>query len=386
MKCLSQLAERYVGEEQFGSIEWMVALDGAPWQAGLVDRSGRAPADAPIYRIYSMTKPVIALAAMRLVERNRIRLSDPLSAYLPPFAGMEVLDSDGNRSRAHQPIKLVHLLSHTAGLSYGFITSCPVGRIYRDLDLNDPGSSLADICDRLSQTPLAFEPGTDWKYSMSFDVMARVLEVATGKPLADVIAAEVSGPLGLEDTGFHVPDDKRHRVAQMYGTDRFDDIFDPQVWPEGLVETSHDAFYPADRPDFARGGIGLFSTAGDYMKIARAIASGLAADGSPFLSEAARQTMLANRAPERSFPLTVEALVFAGYGWNFIGRMVRDLGSVESPTTLGEYGMSGAASTYFWIDRENNSIGIVMAQHLGAKVPLGDDMRVAAYADIAGLT
>ncbi len=199
-------AQRHVENGAFASIEWLVERDGKTWQRGTVGMADplnnvELP-DNPIYRIYSMTKPVISAIAMMLIEEGRLHLANPLAAYVPGFAGSEIVEKDGSRRKSRTPINIAHLMTHTSGLSYGFLPGCPVAKLYREARLTDNTVPLKDLVESLAGYPLAFEPGSQWRYSVATDVLARVVEIVEGKPLQQVVRDRIISPLGLKDTDY----------------------------------------------------------------------------------------------------------------------------------------------------------------------------------------
>ncbi len=380
---VAQRAEGHVASGAFSGIEWAVTQGGAPFcegRAGLANAlSGREMAEVPIYRIYSMTKPIVSAVAMMLVEEGKLRLIDPVAAYLPKFAGMKVVE--GGAERAPRTMMTVeHCLSHRAGLSYSFLHgSCDVAKRMVGEDLFAENYSLEEICDRLVAYGLAFDPGTSWNYSTGTDVIGRIIEIIEGKPLQDVLAERVFRPLGLSDTGFSVAPSEQHRVMSMFGTANIDNLFDFESGPQKLTPVdSIEAGYPLNNPNYARGGLGLYSTLPDYMKVARFLSDGLA-QGNVLLGRKAVEMLWADRIPDTQKPMMLGPVALWGYGYSLAGRCMSEPRLAMGFSSAGEIGWAGAASTYFWIDPVEDLIGVVMAQYLGSKVPLGDDMRNAVY-------
>ena len=229
----------------------------------------------------------------------------------------------------------------------------------------------------IASLPLAFEPGTGWRYSVATDVLARVIEVVEGKPIRQVVAERVIDPLGLADTGFSVADPSR--LMPMFGNGNLDDIMNFEPGPQKLVPTDVTDMYPCDDPEFGRGGYGLFSTIDDYMQIAEFLSSGRTADGNVLLSRKAVELMWTNRIPAAQMPLMIGPVALAGYGFTLAGRVMLDPGLGFWMTSPGEFGWSGAASTFFLVDPVEDVILVVMSQFLGSKIPLADDMRNAIF-------
>jgi len=376
-------AKALVEQGAFSGIEWLIHRGDEPWargRAGQLDAVAGTPMpEKPLYRIYSMTKPIVSVAALMLMERLKLRLFDPVAAYLPKFAQKQVLDPDGTTRQMRGMMIIEHLLTHRAGLSYGFLIDCPVGQRYTELDIMSGSVSLAEMIDRIAEEPLAFDPGTNWRYSVATDVVARVLEVIEGKPIAAILKELIFDPLGMTDTGFMVPESERHRVMGMFGEGDLNRIMIFAPPPQTLRPADVSKTYPTDNPDFGRGGHGLFSTLDDYMKFVRLLKTGCAPNGDRLLSRKTMQMIARNRIQPEIMPIAIGPLVLAGYGYGLTGRVMLDTGAVYGLTSQGEWGWAGAASTYFWVDPEEDVEGVVMSQYLGSIIPLGDDIRVAAY-------
>ena len=342
--------------------------------------TGREMADHPIYRIYSMTKPIVSAVAVMLMEEGKLRLGTPVAAILPEFSAMEVLEENGTRRKAATVMTLDHLLTHRSGLSYGFLDDCPVGQIYAaEAGRLWEGAELGPVISRYAELPLAFDPGAEWRYSIATDVVGRILEVVEGKPLGQILGERVFEPLGLTDTGYVVPESERGRVMAMFGEANIDETLAARSGAQQLTPVEDIPGYPMDDPAFARGGHGLFSTLQDYVRIARFLADGKADDGTALVSRKGIEALWANRIPDGLYPMRLGPISLAGYGYGLGGRVMIKPGEFAGFSTVGECGWAGAASTYFWIDPAEDLIGVVMTQYLGSTIPLGDDMRNAVY-------
>ena len=380
---MQRIAEGYVGAKLFAGIEWQVDVGGSTLSEG---RVGSADGDAlpipdqAIYRIFSMTKPIVSVLALQLVEQGRLRLYDMVAQYDERFAQMTVLGADGSISPAQRPITVENLLTHRAGFTYEFLHGCHIAQYYRDHEINaNGGRSLDEMMGVLSQLPLAFQPGTEFRYSVSIDVLAHVIERATGERLDQLLQTYLFGPLGMEDTGFTVSADKLSRLMPMFGADILDGSPPLEMRPQVLTPLNLESMYPVEAQTFLRGGLGLYSTTNDYMAFARMLLTGTAPDGSVLISRKMLEALRANRIPEQQLPLKIGPNVLAGYGWGLIGRVHLGPGQGMSLSSGGEFGWAGAATTYFWVDPTEDMIGVVMTQYLGSALPLSDDMRTAAY-------
>lgn len=380
-KRLHQVAQRNIDEGLFASIEWQVAKGGRLLNEGAVVADGldwQLPTD-PIYRIYSMTKPIVSMMGALLMERCQLNLFTPLRAILPEFATLEVLRADGTREKA-SPITVEQLFTHRAGFSYNFIPDCPVSELYHaDGLMNDGSCSLEEFAHRAAKFPLASQPGERWHYSIATDILARVIEVVAGRPLGDLLQAEIFDPLNMTDTQFYVAESERHRLMPMYGRS-LDDILKAPDAATPLKKIDVDDAYPFDRPDtFARGGHGLFSTTSDYMRFARFCITGQTAVGVPLVSRKMLDFMWANRLSDKQLPYWLGPFPSPGYGFNLMGRVMMDPGQAISLTSMGEGGWGGAAATYYWVDRAEDFTGVVMTQNLGSLTAMRTDMMAAAY-------
>ena len=383
---LQEVADGYTQSKSCAGIAWQVEKSGetiAQGASGTSDEAGKAPlTDDGIFRIYSMTKPIVSVMALILIQRGQLRLSDFVMQFIPAFANTEVLCAGGTEPQMH-PVTIEDLLTHRSGISYDFVPDCPVGKRYLEADLlNSVKYSLAEFADVIAGFPLAFQPGTQWRYSYSTDVLARVLEVVSGQTLDILLKENIFAPLGMGETGFYVPDDKQHRLQPLFGFETIDLSFEVPP-PHDLVLLDGEAIYPSHPGhDVLRGGLGLYSTCADYIKFATMLLSGKLSDGTSLISPAMYQLMLANRIPESQMPLEIGPMTFPGYGFNLIGRVMQDLGRAMSLTAVGEFGWEGAAGTYFWVDPKNALVGVVMTQFLGTYLPMREEMRAAVYANL----
>ena len=333
---------------------------------GYRDVAAGLPAEpGTLFRIYSMTKPVTAVAAMVLYERGDIELSDPVTRFLPAFAQMRVCTGGPAgppvTEPAARPVTLWHLLTHTAGLTYGFHRAHPVDALYRQAghDIEAPaGCALAQACETWARLPLLFQPGTEWNYSVATDVLGRVVEIVSGQSLGDFCAGQIFGPLGMPDTTFTVPQRDRPRLAQLY-----------RITAAGLTpdDTLAATVTQAGRGHF--GGGGLVSTTGDYLRFAGMLLRQGTLDGVRILSPQTVRFMLRNHLPGgqdlRSYgrPMNAESPL-GGVGQGLGVSVVLDPVRAGYPTSAGEAGWGGAASTVFWVDPAQDLVVVFMTQAL----------------------
>ena len=170
-----------------------------------------------IFRIYSMTKPIVSVALMQLHEQGEFHLNDPIAPYAPMFENLEVINSDGSREGA-KPITFWHVLTHTSGMSYGFLNDHPAEPLYRDAELFDRELTLEGMMKRIGQLPLRFQPGADWNYSVATDVVGYLVQVIADQPLGDYLHKHIINPLGMEDTSYEISEDKLSRLTSLYGS------------------------------------------------------------------------------------------------------------------------------------------------------------------------
>ncbi len=338
--------------------------------AGFQDKDeGKPMALDSIFRIYSMTKPLVSVAAMMLVEDGKIQLSEPVSKFLPAFKGQQVSvarpDSEFARITyanvpADREIIVQDLLRHTAGLAYGEITlNTPVRDAYTKAGLYQPGVRDYDVRDltpaeeveRLAKAPLAHQPGTVWEYSLAVDLLGRVVEAASGKRLADFLAERLFEPLKMPDTGFWVPGAKSGRVAQPLAVDF------ASGQPIKVIDVSK-------QPNNDSGGAGGVSTAADYLRFAQMLLNGGQLDGRRVLSRTTVSLMTSDHLGSRiAAPVTPSELLLGTPGYTFgLGFAVRQGGGVAGvPGSPGEFMWAGYAGTYFWVDPKEELVAVFMS-------------------------
>ena len=305
-----------------------------------------------IFRIYSMTKPVTSVAAMMLYEEGAFDLRDPVSRFIPSFAGQRVFRSGTAlrpvTSPAGEPVRIWHLLTHTAGLSYGFLHQHVVDEIYRAAGFEwgyPRGMDLAACCDTWAAMPLLFEPGTAWNYSVATDVLGRIVEIVSGQPLDRFFAERIFEPLGMTDTGFGVGPDDAGRLAALY-----------VAGPSGRA-VRNDAMgdWARRRAAFHSGGGGLVSSARDYHAFTKMLLGGGQLDGTRLLAGRTVRYMTRNHLPGGADLETFgrpgfseSSLAGVGFGLGF--AVVEDPVSTKSASSVGEFSWGGAATTSFWVD------------------------------------
>jgi CubicO group peptidase (beta-lactamase class C family) len=372
-----------------GRLAYVSGYGSRDLEAGLPVETGT------LWRIYSMTKPVTSVAAMILYEEGAFELNDPVSRFIPSFDGVRVY-AGGSDVRpltvpATEPVRIWHLLTHTSGLTYGFHRAHPVDARYRaaGFDVGWPqGMDLARCCDAWAAEPLLFQPGTEWNYSVSTDVLGRVVEVASGRRLDEFFADRIFGPLGMTDTGFWVDEDDMGRLAALYT-------------PEGgvpgsparrLDQMARVAHHP---PRMLSGGGGLISTAADYhrftqMLLDRPGSPGGELDGARLLGPRTLAYMTRNHLPGgadlETFgrPLNAEA-PFRGVGFGLGFAVVIDAAAGKALTSEGEYSWGGMASTAFFADPANELTVCFFTQLMPSSAyRIRPQLRQLVYQALAG--
>ena len=389
---IAPVMESYVDERGVVGISSLIARHGRIVHAerfGFQDREAGIPmADDTIFRIYSMTKPIVATALMMLHEQAEFQLEQPVLKYLPRFAKTRVLGAGGELVDQRRPMTIQDLLTHTSGLTYDFMVDNEAAAMYRETRLmNDATRSLAEVIDVLADIPLSSQPGERWHYSVGIDVAARLIEVLADQPLGDFLAERIFEPLGMVDTGFGVDDAKLDRLSAMYG---LPDLVGRDYTAEDLVAAALDGFneridvsetYPADTPEvYQRGGVGLFSTIADYHRFAQMLAdNGRAPDGRQLIGRKTLELMHRNHVPPELLPYEIMGLPNPGMGFGLGSRVLLDCGRFAGTGSDGEYGWAGAAKTYYWVDPTEDLVGVFMSQYMtGVQLP-DRDFRSLVY-------
>jgi CubicO group peptidase (beta-lactamase class C family) len=334
------------------------------------------------FRIYSMTKPITAVAAMQMYEEGAFALKDPVSRFIPAFADLRIYQggpaSDPVTAPASGPVRLWHLLTHTAGLTYGFHYAHPVDAAYRAAGFEwvaPEGRDLADCCEAWAGLPLLFEPGTEWNYSVASDVLGRVIEVVSGQPLDRFLDERVLRPLGMTDTGFWVEGPAAAKLAALYGP----------APDGGVVRNDQLGGHALRRPDCLAGGGGLVSTAADYHRFTQMLLGGGQLDGVRLLGTRTVRYMARNHLPGGADLETFGRRLFAettfdgvGYGLGF--AVLLDPVANKVLSTPGELAWGGAASTFFWVDPAEELTAIFLTQLLPSSTyPLRSELRQLVY-------
>ncbi|HVS68441.1 MAG TPA: serine hydrolase domain-containing protein [Mycobacteriales bacterium] len=345
--------------------------------------AGRAVETDTLWRIYSMTKPITSVAVMMLYERGAFELTDPISRWIPEFAEPRVYVS-GSAAKAvtvpaTEPIRVWHLLTHTAGLTYGFHHVDVTDEIYRNAGFEfgvSKGLDLAGAVAGWASLPLAFNPGTEWLYSVATDVLGRLVEIWSGQTLDDFFATEIFGPLDMTDTGFYVPESEHGRLAALYA-----------MAPTLKEKVRHDVFGEAFKhpPKWLSGGGGLVSTSRDYTHFAQMLLRGGELDGARLLSPRTVRYMSQNHLPGGADLESFGRPLFAETRYDGVGFGL-GLAVTESPVahkvlaSPGESYWGGMASTAFWVDPVEDITVVFMTQLMPSSTyPIRPQLRQLVY-------
>lgn len=359
--------QAFVDRREAGGIVTLVAREGKVVDvhaSGFQDVESKTPMRPDsIFRIASMSKPITSVAIMMLYEEGRLQLTDPVSRFIPAFKNLRVMEGEGATVAARRMINIRDLLTHRSGITYGFLNGGAVGNTYRKEGVTDgltaTDMTLEQAIDKLAAQPLMSQPGAAWNYSLSTDVLGRVVEVASGKPYDVFLRERIFTPLGMTDTSFEVPDAKWSRVVTVYSPESAGGIR-PMKDPESFGNTvmSPIAYYKPPKKYFS-GGAGLTSTARDYAKFALMLLGGGALDNVRLLSPKSIELMTANHTSD----LPGGGLLLgpgSGFGLGF--RVTTDLAPTQALGSTGMYGWSGIYGTVFWVDPKERLVAIMMVQ------------------------
>ena len=336
-----------------------------------------------IVRMYSMTKPLATVAAMMLYEEGRFQLDDPIARVLPCFGSMRVFSGGGlgrfDTVPAERDITFRDLMTHTAGLTYGFIDAHPVDAMYRanGIDFQTSGAALGELVERAAALPLIAQPGRAWNYSIATDVLGHLVAVLSGQRFEEFLQRRVLEPLGMVDTGFFVPAEKLGRFAACYTPGRTGGLF--------LADDPPSSIFAAARP-IASGGGGLCSTLADYLRFCRMLLHKGELDGVRLLGRKTVELMTVNHLggdmAAMGMPrFSKSSYVGIGFGLGF--SVMLDPAKAQILGSPGEFAWGGAASTSFWIDPAEAMIVIMLTQLLPSSAyPLRRELRVLSYAAV----
>ncbi|MFL6735265.1 MAG: serine hydrolase domain-containing protein [Sphingomicrobium sp.] len=364
LRKMEDYVQKFVDDGKFAGLTTLVARHGKIVESKTYGRMsvGGPPMRADtIFRIYSMTKPVTGVALMILLEEGKFRLDDPITRFLPEFKDLKVMtgvDESGDPvlEDAKRPPTIRELMSHTAGYGYGLSADSPADKVYRaNAALQAP--NMDEFIRRASKLPLVYQPGTSFQYSIAVDIQGALVERISGQKFGDFLQQRIFGPLKMVDTGFHVPGQKRARLAGLYNgvkAGRLQDATTVFGWP--MVD-------PTKPAGLESGGAGLYSTTMDYARFCQMLLNGGELHGARILSPASVALMATNHEPKEA--LDKGAGGFSGarsFGLDF--EVLNDPAAAGSLAGKGTFAWGGAAGTWFWIDPTNDVIFVGMVQRL----------------------
>lgn len=375
---LNSLMQRYIDEGKLASIVAVISHGGETVMMdafGVLDTETEVPtAPDSLFRIYSMTKPITSVGLMTLYEEGKFELDDPVAKHLPAFERTEVYDRTAEDGEivsvpCAQPMTIRHLMTHTAGLSYGWRPDAPVDDLYRKYGVNAPDVDIEEMTRRIGRMPLVYQPGTQWQYSLAVDVQGHLIEALSGQKFDAFLQSRIFDPLGMADTGFSVPEGKRDRFTSNYGpaggmgTQIFQTERKSSDGPIERIDQPGSSTYDAP-PKFLSGGGGLVSSAPDYLAFATMLKNKGELNGARVLKIETVELMTQNHIPEALVPIGLEGLYLKGTGFG-LGFSVRlDDADQKLPGSKGDYGWGGAASTDVFISPEDDLIGIFLTQFM----------------------
>ena len=326
-----------------------------------------------LYRVWSMTKPVVSLATMQLVEKNYLSLHDTIDRYLPQFREVKILNKNASNISetyiSNNIPTISQLLKHTAGFTYNSSDNL-IGQEYEKKKIFLPGdTSLEEEIDKIAQLPLLFDPGLHWHYSVSVDILARILEVITKDKLINILKENIFNPLDMHSTNFFIEEDQnKDLVETLEFSKKNNKIQNLSFDTRKLINY----FYPLNNQEYSRGGHGLFSTADDYSKFAHMLINGKNTSGKQLISFETLNNMRSNQIDTGLFPLEITSVNtikdnnyindLNGYGWGLGFRVLMNNTENNRYGQIGEFGWSGYASTYFLVDHKNHISAVLMMQ------------------------
>ncbi len=367
--------QQHIDDKELAGVVGLIARRGkiAYFETlGMRDREAARPMEEDtLFRIYSMTKPITSVAVMMLYEEGRFYLGDEVSKYIPALANLDVMmestdPETGEKSFRLKPsekdMTVQDLLRHTSGLTYGIFGSTKVDEMYKKAGIAD--GTVEDMVEKLGILPLMHEPGTEWHYSVSTDVLGRLVEVLSGVSFDQFLQERIFKPLGMDDTAFYIPQEKVDRLAAMYHIDE-----------EKKLQRGDEDEAADSKPTFLSGGGGLFSTTEDYLKFCQMMLNGGELNGVRILS---RKTVeLMTRDHMVGISTAVDDVDGQGFGLGF--AVCLDPAQKSAVDSVGTYHWGGAAHTRFWIDPEEEFIGVFMVHIFNPQRDYQEQFRILSY-------
>ncbi len=378
-KELNNLFQSIISKNYFQGIQWIIQKQNKLYKGkvGCMDLKTKEDIhENTIYRIWSMTKPIIALATIILLEKKKIKLNDPIEKYLNSAKNLKVLNKDNDKVNlidVKRSVTIKDLLMHTAGFSYNFLDD-PIGKEYEKFKLfHSVETSLESEVDKILSFPLLFQPGENWNYSVSIDILARIIEVISHQDIYTFLNTHIFKPLNMSETNYYVEKNERHRIMTSY---EFDKESNSLLKLSNSPNKINNFGYPFSKKKYSRGGHGLFTTINDFMKFAIMLQSGKTQNGEILISENYLKKINQNYLDNKFFPLEIKSIGdhkydefpndLIPYGWGLGFRVMNDIKKNNNIGSIGEFGWSGAAATYFLVDPNKKITAVLMTQVLHA--------------------
>jgi CubicO group peptidase (beta-lactamase class C family) len=350
---ITAIMARQVEEKKAPGVSMLIARHGKVayrQSVGALGPGGPPMSDDAIFRIYSMTKPIVSVAAMMLVEEGRLVITDPVAKYIPAFAHTKVGVVNGDKldlAPLKRPITVQDLMRHTSGLTYGFTGASPVQKLVKAANVADANRTAAENVEAMAALPLMHQPGEVWEYSLSTDVLGRIVEIVEGASLGEVLQNRLFDPLGMIDTAFYTPESKLDRRADPFSFDV-------------MIAAGADARASTSPPKFESGGGGLLSTLADYTSFAAMLSFGGAINGIRILSPRTLAFMSSDHLD--ASVRRGHYLLWPGHGFG-LGFAVRtDLGQAPTAGSVGEFFWGGMMGTAFWVSPRDSLFAVLMVQ------------------------
>jgi CubicO group peptidase (beta-lactamase class C family) len=372
LKAIDAYLQGVIDEGMLAGAVTLVARHGKTVHTSVMGKkdleSGEPLAIDTIFRIFSMTKPVTGVAMAILWDEGKWSPDDPISKHIPAFGSVRVFDGLDESGAAktvaaeHAPT-MRELMTHTAGLSYGFNPLDPVDKLYQAANVWR-SASLAEFADKVASLPLAYQPGSKWVYSLSMDVQGAIIEKLSGQTLPEFMRTRIFEPLGMVDTAFHTPPEKKPRLATLY---RWSPRQNRLLVSPPLLGGDNDS-----PPAVANGGGGLVSTVTDYARFAQMMLNGGELDGKRIVSAAALKQQMSSHLSDEFVAKrwgVGHQQIRPGFSYGFNGAVFTDPGLSGVPVGRGTYHWDGAASTWFWVDPVNDLLYVGLVQLLSETAP-----------------
>ena len=393
MDHLNKIFSKHIDDGKFPGVQWQINIKDKIYtgKVGYNNIETKEPVlDNTIYRVWSMTKPVVAIAALQLLEKNKLNLDDLVTKYLPEFSNLKVLKDKKSEiddtEELQVDLTIKDLFLHTAGFSYNFLAD-PIGKRYDEIKLfHSDTTTLEEEIKKLAEVPLLYQPRKNWVYSVSMDVLGRILEVILNDTLQNILQKNIFDPLEMEETKFTIPFDSESRLMQTY---EYNQVNDKLSKLKNEPQKIGNFKYPLYEKNYARGGHGLFSTISDFSIFVKMLHTGKSIKGHTLLDKKILKLMYTNALDDYYFPIEIPSIGIVrdvnyvndlkAYGWGLGCRTLMDPSKNNNLGSVGEFGWAGAASTYFLVDNSKEMTALVMTQVLNGSPELKNDFYKFIY-------